>query len=104
MESLVGDQALQVPDVENRAGRQSVFVSHEKCFKDKVYKTGCLPEEQPKNSLPAIFKEVKTFILNNPKFILNYLPEADDVSLVAPDAGHLAIRAVPPQKCLNLKI
>ena len=58
MESLVGDQALQVPDVENRAGRQSVFVSHEKGFKDKVYKTGSLPEEQPKNSLPAISKKL----------------------------------------------
>ena len=58
MESLVGDQALQVPDVEDCAGRQSVFVSHEKCFEDKVYKAGCLPEEQPKNSLPAILKKL----------------------------------------------
>ena len=53
MESLIGDQTFQVPNVEDCVSRQRVFVSHENGFQDKVCKTGGLPKEQPVNSLPA---------------------------------------------------
>ena len=53
MESLIGDQTFQVPNVEDCGGRQGLFVSHENGFQDKVCKTGGFPKEQPVNSLPA---------------------------------------------------
>ena len=55
VEPLVRDQALQVPDMEDRSYRPYFSVLLEHGFKHEVKKSRGFPKEQPQQSLPAFF-------------------------------------------------
>ena len=115
MEPLVRDQALQVPDMEDRSYRPYFSVLHEHGFKHEVKKSRGFPKEQPQQSLPAFCHKSKSWSSeikiewkwkNKEKCIqkqVKLLPETDHVSLVASNAVHFPPWAVAGQKPLNLE-